>query len=71
MYINRMRPHDADVKRRNYALQRAQKLEALRRQFIDWALREGKNSEEIKEGIEQIEMLVETWKDVADQHTID
>lgn len=72
MYINRIRPHDADIKRREYALNRAFALEGVRSQFIDWCLKQPNlKQEDVSNGLNDLETLIVTWRQVADQNKID
>lgn len=71
VYINRIRPHDTDIKRREYALHRADFLDGKRKEFINWCLNNNKTQEEMNQGLSDLDTIVSTWRDVADQSAID
>ena len=72
MYISRIRPHDADLKRRQYALNRAYFLEGQRKVFIDWCLHQRHiTQEQMEEDLGQLDEIIATWRHVADQYKID
>ena len=71
MYISRIRPHDSDKQRRIYARKRAMQLDGVRGQFIDYCLRTGVPEHEMQKELENLDFLVQTWLDVADQSKVD
>jgi len=71
IYINRERPHDADKKRREYALNKAHFYNSKRGEFIDWCKLKGISNDEMVANLASLDYLAEVWQDVADQSKVD
>lgn len=71
MYISRLRPHDADTKRRQFAIEKAQKYDNMRTQFIKHCKLHGVSQAEMEKGLYDLARLASTWKDVSEQGMID
>lgn len=71
MYISRLRPHDADKKRREFARQRALYLDSQRSHFIEHCLKTGVPEHEMNLNLQYLDDIIQVWLDVADQGKVD
>ncbi len=69
--INRIRVHDFDTKRREYAIQQAHMYDGMIHDFIKYCQLKGIPEHEMLADLPKLEELRDTWVEVADQSKID
>lgn len=59
MYINTVRPHDADIRERKARLDRADLIEGNRGRYIRWLQNNGYSREQVERELAKADKLVE------------